>query len=319
MTDVLDGALTVFKPAGVTSHDVVDQVRRAFGVRAGHAGTLDPMAIGVLVLFLNRGLKLLQYIPAQALDKTYLARVTLGRTTDTYDACGETTSIFQQPISQTKEQILDTLRSFVGEYRQKPPSFSAVKVKGKRAYDLARQGVALDLPERPVHVSSIRLIRDYEAGGFRHLVLRIHCSRGTYIRSLAHDLGQHLGCGAHLSYLLRERVGVWSIHQSVPPRVISRRESFIHLPGFMPLAHILPYPRVTISAEAEARIRHGNPLDPRDIRSISAEHPPTPEDGEDEGLVQIFSGTGSFLALYKPDKSRSDRGQSRLQPVRILV
>ena len=134
MADSLDGALTIFKPAGVTSHDVVDRVRRAFGVRAGHAGTLDPMAIGVLVLFINRGLKLLQYIPAQALDKTYLARVTLGRTTDTYDACGETTAVHPHPINVTKEQILETLRGFVGEYLQKPPSFSAVKVKIGRAH-----------------------------------------------------------------------------------------------------------------------------------------------------------------------------------------
>ncbi len=319
MAETLDGALTVFKPAGVTSHDVVDQVRRNFGVKAGHAGTLDPMAIGVLVLFLNRGLKLLQYIPAHALDKTYLARVTLGRTTDTYDACGETTNVFSQPVTYSKEKILETLRGFVGEYLQKPPSFSAVKVKGKRAYDLARQGVALDLPERPVHVSSIRLIRDYESDGVRHLVLRIHCSRGTYIRSIAHDLGQTLGCGAHLSYLLRERVGVWSIHHSIAPRVIERREAFQSLSGFMPLDRILPYPRVIVSSEAEARIRHGNPLDPRDIVSISADHIPTPEDTDHEGLVQIFSGTGEFLALYKPDRVRHDRGPGKLQPVRILA
>lgn len=319
MAEPLDGALTVFKPAGVTSHDVVDQVRRAFGVRAGHAGTLDPMAIGVLVLFLDRGLKLLQYIPAHALDKTYLARVTLGRTTDTYDACGETTHVFSDPIRQSKDQVLDALRGFVGDYLQKPPSFSAVKVKGKRAYDLARKGVTLDLPERPVHVSSIRLIKDYESEGIRHLVLRIHCSRGTYIRSLAHDLGQALGCGAHLSYLLRERVGVWSVNQSIPPRVIEQRQAFRDLPGFMPLERILPFPRIVISEEAEIRVRHGNPLDPRDIRSIDADQPPQPEGDEDQNLIQVFSTTGEFLALYKPEKPKPERGPNRLQPVRILV
>ncbi len=200
-----DGLLVVYKPIGLSSHDVIDKIRRIYRLKCGHAGTLDPMAQGVLLVFTGRALKLINFITPDHLDKTYLMKVTLGSTTDTYDATGQVTSTCSEPINFSNEDLIAELRNFVGSYEQIPPAFSAIKVGGKRAYALARAGEEVKLTGRKVHVTSIRLVSDYISAEQRHLIMRVHCSRGTYVRSIAHDLGQRLGCGGHLSYLLRER------------------------------------------------------------------------------------------------------------------
>jgi len=316
-----DGMLIVQKPTGLTSHDVVEGVRRAYGVRAGHAGTLDPMAQGVLLIFMDRGLKILQYIPASALDKTYLMRVTLGRTTDSYDATGQTVTTFDGPVTSTNAEIVTALRKFVGQIEQRPPAFSAIKVGGKRAYDLARAGKPPELAARKVHVTSIRLVRDFVADDVRHLVLRVHCSRGTYVRSIAHDLGQALGCGGHLSYLLRERVGAFSHLHAHPYWKVQQKMPFSGTSAFLPMGEVLPFSRLTITSEAEARVRSGMPIEPRDIATLKAAQ----ADPEGEPIFQVFAGDGQLLALYRSPGagdapgSREGKALARLLPVRVLV
>ena len=315
---MFDGMLIVQKPGGLTSHDVVDGVRRAYGVRAGHAGTLDPMAQGVLLIFMDRGLKILQYIPASGLDKTYLMRVTLGRTTDTYDATGQTVSTHDGPVTCVNADILAVLRKFVGSIEQRPPAFSAIKVGGRRAYDLARAGKPPELAARKVHVTSIRLVRDYTADGVRHLVLRVHCSRGTYVRSIAHDIGQALGCGAHLSYLLRERVGAFSHLHAHPFWKVQQKIPFSGTSSFLPMADVLPFSRLTITDDAEARVRSGMPIEPRDIAALKA----APPDPAGEPIFQVLTAGGELLALYRSpgsDDVREGKASARLLPVRVLV
>lgn len=310
----MDGSLVVYKPQGCSSHDLVERVRKAWGVKTGHAGTLDPMAQGVLVMFLGRALKILQYVPPEALDKTYLLRITLGVATDSYDATGQIVSQTDIVPDHSKETILEHLRSFVGTYNQQPPAFSAIKIQGKRAYELARAGQKVDLAKRPVHVTSIRLVDDLMLQGRRNLVLRIHCSRGTYVRSIAQDLGEKLGCGAHLSYLLRERVGHWYLNNALPPWQLDPQVNLSDHPGFTPLPDILPFPKLHIFPEAEAKIANGAPLDQKDIKSIKA------ATGLPDGdpMVQVFSTAGTFLALYRPGGPDKRWNQQRLVPVRVL-
>ncbi|HOY67487.1 MAG TPA: tRNA pseudouridine(55) synthase TruB [Candidatus Ozemobacteraceae bacterium] len=310
-----DGCLVVYKPAGLSSHDVVAMVRRAYGVKAGHGGTLDPMAQGVLLIFMDKSLKVLPYIPPAFLDKTYLMRVTLGRATDTYDATGQVTYEHPGPVTVDRDTILASLRKFVGTYDQKPPVYSAIKVQGKRAYALARAGETVELASRKVHVTSIRLVRDYESGGSRHLVLRIHCSRGTYVRSVAHDLGQALGCGGNLSYLLRERVGSWTHLQAFPAWKIEQKLPFEACPAFMPYSAILPFGRATVHPSVESRVKSGSPLEAKDLLEVKPGH----ADDSQGTFIQIVSGTGELLALYGPPAANKPNIGQKLMPVRVFA
>lgn len=204
----MDGLLVVNKPKGWTSFDVVAKIRNKLGVKkVGHTGTLDPMATGVLVLCLGKATKMAEQISAQ--DKEYVAEITFGATSNTDDAEGglkETKN--PKPLSQS--EVETALRSFEGEIEQMPPQFSAKKVGGKRAYKLARQGKTVELTPSKI------TIHELELTGYQWpiLKLRILCSKGTYIRAIARDLGQLLGCGAYLSALERTQVGNFKIAQA---------------------------------------------------------------------------------------------------------
>ncbi len=311
-----DGLLVVYKPIGLSSHDVIDKIRRIYRVKCGHAGTLDPMAQGVLLVFTGRALKLINFITPEHLDKTYLMKVTLGSTTDSYDATGQVTSTFTEPIDFSNEHLIAELRNFVGSYEQIPPAFSAIKVGGKRAYALARAGEEVKLTGRKVHVTSIRLVADFVSAEQRHLIMRVHCSRGTYVRSIAHDLGQRLGCGGHLSYLLRERVGKWAFSSAFPFWKIEKGLDFTTSPAFVDFAHILPFPRVHIGNESEVKIRNGLPIGFKDIIKVEGE----PFDSENPGMVQIISPAGKLIAIYEPRRKpdKSGKIQAKLAPVRVF-
>ena len=309
-----DGCLVVYKPRGCSSHDIIDKVRRVYKVKCGHAGTLDPMAQGVLLVFCGRALKLLTFIPPEHLDKTYLMKVSLGSTTDSYDATGNVTSTFEHEVNFSNELLMNSLRGFVGNYDQVPPAFSAIKVGGKRAYAMARAGEEVVLKSRKVHVTSIRLVSDYVSASVRQLILRVHCSRGTYVRSIAHDLGQKLGCGGHLSYLLRERVGQWAFSQAFPYWKIEKGVPFTDTASFISCENILPYPRLTVSAEGQQKISKGQQISRKDIVKLETDSPELCD------MVQIISPAGRLIAVYGTSKSQSDDQKAgfRLSPVRVF-
>ena len=206
-----DGFLLVNKPAGMTSHDAVAIVRRARGVKKiGHAGTLDPMATGLLILGIGKATKRLGTLIG--LPKTYEAEITLGATTNTDDAQGIISNI-QFPISNeiSNDKILVALKKFIGEIKQVPPVFSAIQIKGQRAYKIARRGEIPDLKPRKITIHDIKI----ESDNYPLLSIYTHVGSGTYIRALARDLGKALGTGAYLSKLVRTSIGEYKLKQAI--------------------------------------------------------------------------------------------------------
>ena len=203
--DPFDGALLVDKPAGPTSHDIVEAVRSHLGLRkVGHCGTLDPAATGLIVLLLGRATKLAEKLMAD--DKVYTGWMKLGATTNSYDADGEITATADVP-PVTLEQLGELADTFTGDQMQIPPMVSAVKKNGVPLYKLARKGIEIQREPRLVHIFRFRFL-DYQAPSARFVVA---CTKGTYVRSLVHDFGQKLGCGAHLSMLRRSVSGRFDV------------------------------------------------------------------------------------------------------------
>ena len=202
----LKGVLNVYKEKDYTSHDVVAIVRKMFGyVKTGHSGTLDPQAEGVLPVCIGRATKLASYLSAE--NKSYRAQLLLGISTDTYDHTGQILS--SSPAEFNLSEIQKAVDSFVGGYMQEPPMYSAIKIKGKKLYDLARKGINIERKTRRVEISSIS-ISDFDPAS-NSLWLDVDCGKGTYIRSLCADIGQRLGCGGCMGHLIRTRSGAFSI------------------------------------------------------------------------------------------------------------
>ncbi len=270
------GFVLVDKPRGPTSHDIVDRVRRAFGVkRVGHAGTLDPPATGLLVVAVGPATRLLRYV--QGLPKTYDVTAVLGSTTTTLDAEGEI--VERRPVSDvTPERIRETARAFLGEIVQTPPAVSAVKVGGERAYKKAARGEAVVIEPRTVTVYFFDVPRtspdSFEA--------RIVCSAGTYIRSIVADLGEALGCGAHVRHLRRMAIGELDVlHatkvEDLGPHALRGVEDV--------LAHL---PRVDIDAESEKLARNGRAIEgPTDVGEMLVVGP--------SGVVGVFESRNGML------------------------
>ena len=219
---MISGLLLVDKPSGPTSHDVVSMARRALGLKkVGHAGTLDPMATGLLTLGVGQGTKLLTFLVGS--DKRYLATVRLGATTTTDDAEGAVVS--QSSVAQLDELTEATIREafgrFVGEIDQIPSSVSAIKVDGQRAYDLVRAGEKVDLKARRITIYLLEVTQVHRSGEFWDVDIDVSCSSGTYIRSIARDVGEDLGVGGHLTSLRRLAVGPFTVDQACSPEQIS--------------------------------------------------------------------------------------------------
>jgi tRNA pseudouridine55 synthase len=205
-----DGAILIDKPAGPTSHDVVDAIRRRFQIKkVGHCGTLDPNATGLLIIVLGRGTKLSEKLMGD--DKVYEGAIKFGETTDSYDVDGEITSSLPVP-PMTLDQLNEEAAKFVGDLMQIPPMVSAIKVKGVPLYKMARKGIEIEREPRLVHIYNFRFT-NYELplGQFK-----IACTKGTYVRSIAHDLGRKLGCGAHLATLRRSVSGKFDVADATP-------------------------------------------------------------------------------------------------------
>ncbi|MHB1414762.1 MAG: tRNA pseudouridine(55) synthase TruB [Chloroflexota bacterium] len=244
----MDGILNICKPLGPTSHDIVNRVRRLSGQRrVGHAGTLDPAAAGVLLVCLGQATRVIEYMANY--DKEYLAEIMLGQTTDTYDAAGRPTSAAIVP-QFSREQVAAALASFVGTIWQVPPAYSAIKQAGQPLYRLARAGKEVQIPARQVEVHSIDLL-EWDTPT---LCALIRCGKGTYIRSLAHDLGQKLGSGGHLRSLVRTASGRFHIRDAVTLEelelafangyaedlIFPLDEALLHLPAVILGPHSVP-------------------------------------------------------------------------------
>ena len=204
----MDGVLVVNKPQGWTSHDVVDFIRKRFGLKkVGHAGTLDPMATGVLVILIGKHTKSSNFFLSA--DKEYDATLMLGATSDTGDAWGRIEKL-GNPGAPGKKEIEETFNKFLGAIEQVPPAYSAVKFKGKKLYEFARKGIEIKLPPRKVVIKELKI---YKIDG-QEVSFSVTCSKGTYIRQLCMDIGKELGCGAYLSRLRRTRSGEFTVKEA---------------------------------------------------------------------------------------------------------
>lgn len=284
----ISGLLVVDKPKGLTSHDVVGRVRRAAGTRrVGHTGTLDPMATGVLVVCLGKATRLIPYIEegSGADAKEYEALIRFGFETTTDDAEGEASSRILDAGGLTREAVTRALAGFVGPLMQMPPAYSAKKVAGERAYAMARRGQEVALEPVRVEVAAAELLDLGEAGAR----VRFKCSRGTYIRALARDLGRALGVGAHLGALRRTRSGTARIEQAIP---LDELDASALGRGLMPMAEILAaWPRVEVE-EGEAR-------DLRLGRAITLNR-----FGDVSGRVRVCERPGALVALATLESAR---------------
>lgn len=269
------GVLNLYKPTGPTSHDCVGRVRRVFGTRrVGHAGTLDPMACGVLVIGVGHGTRILEYLQGQ--PKTYRARLVLGLTTDSQDTTGAV--IAEADASAvTRDAFLNRLETFRGEQLQVPPMVSAIKVGGKKLYELARRGETVERASRPVTFYDLELL-DFRPGPRAEAEIRVRCSAGTYIRTLCHDLGEQLGVGAAMSALEREAVGDLRAEDAVPLDALTPDTPLV------PLAEALRHlPSHTVSEEDRLRLGHGQFV-------------PAPDETA-EGPLRVLSPEGILLAI----------------------
>ena len=288
----VDGILNINKPTGRTSFSIVALVRRLSGVRrVGHAGTLDPDASGVLPVCLGQGTRVVQFL--MNATKSYRAQIELGVTTDTYDASGQI--IHQEdPSGITLDKVESALASFRGVIQQTPPEYSAVKYRGRPLYQWARAGIKVERQSRPAKIHRLELI-DFTPP---LVTIEVECGKGTYIRSLAHDFGQALGCGASLKSLVRLRCGPFDISNAVS--LPELEEAFRH--GYWPhlvypidtvLSH---WPAMVVSDDTGRVIRNGSPLAPdKDI---------TPASSSAEKRCRVYTPDGHFIGLlhFNPER-----------------
>ncbi len=284
--NAISGVLVVDKPVGMTSHDVVQIIRKGTNIRrAGHTGTLDPRASGVLVILIGPAVRLSEYVSAS--DKRYQAVIELGTATDTYDADGEVLS--SSPVNITEEQFNTELQKFIGEIQQVPPPYSAIKVKGRKAYEMAREGEEVELAPRIINVYNLELL-EWDPP---EAVIDVYCSSGTYVRSLANDLGQALGCGAHLTGLRRTKSGRFTLRDAVQLRKL--REAFDNGTWYqylIPAAEALSdWPALELTPDQMEEVRHGHRI------------PGSTEYGDH---VRGISEQGELVALLMLDPETSE-------------
>ena len=270
----MNGILLMDKPPEWTSHDVIGKLRGLLRLRRiGHAGTLDPMATGLLTIFVGRATRAVEF--AEAEKKTYIARLRFGLTTDTQDTTGRVLETSSKCVS--REDLEAILPQFCGEISQIPPMYSAIKIDGQRLYKLARQGIEVARKARPVTVHKLVLLGQTE-GEFE---LEITCSKGTYIRTLCHDIGGVLGCGGAMSALRRTQVGAFSVDESFTIEALQAAEDRTQF--IKPLDTLFSaYPALTVDRQQEQGIRNGQTVQ-------IAKRPP--------GRVRVYGSSGVFLAF----------------------
>jgi tRNA pseudouridine55 synthase len=283
---MIDGILNINKSTGMTSHDVVAKVRKLLKQkRVGHAGTLDPAASGVLPICVGQGTRVAEYLSESG--KAYTANILFGVVTDTYDAEGAIVRTAETE-SLTLEQIQEALTGFLGPQMQMPPLYSAIKLQGQPAYKRMRAGEEITLEPRPITITQLDIL----AWQPPHLTLAIECSKGTYIRSLAYDLGEQLGCGAHLAGLIRTRSGPFMLSNSITLDQLAASaengniEQYLHASDSV----LQQYPAILLDDVTTKRVLHGNAF-PYDIEATAK-------------LARVYDANGRFVAIAEWDMER---------------
>jgi len=298
----MDGLILVDKPQNPTSHDIVLKIRNILNIKkVGHCGTLDPLATGLMLLALGKATRLFPFFSST--DKVYKGQIRLGFSTDTYDSAGKPTSP-EEKNYPLKDILLKAMKKFEGEIQQVPPPYSAKKYKGKPLYALAREKKKFELRPSKVFIHFFQLIR------YRPPLLefKVKCSSGTYIRSLAHDIGQDLGCGAHLSELTRTDVGNYNIKESHTIEEIKGLAEAGRIDEFLiPFESLLPeFPKIILKERGSVLARNGSLISPENIqKAILDESSYSDISPEREKVFRMFSLEGRFLALAKkvPEKN----------------
>jgi tRNA pseudouridine55 synthase len=292
----MDGILNLFKPSGMTSHDVVAQVRRLLRQRrVGHAGTLDPMAQGVLPICVGQATRVAKYLSESG--KAYRATLIFGAVTDTYDAEGAIIHTANTD-TLTREKLEEILPQFAGEQMQVPPRYSAIKLHGKPAYSRARAGEDITLEARPVTIYTLTLLNWQPPSA----ELLIECSKGTYIRSLAYDIGERVGYGAYLAALIRTRSGPFSLSESITLEQLAEAATSGTVSAYLYPADkaLEQYPALHLDTQTAERVRHGNAFQ-HDQR------------GGTGMLARIYNESGTFLAIAQWNDQ-----DERWQPIKVF-
>nr|WP_296047512.1 tRNA pseudouridine(55) synthase TruB [uncultured Blautia sp.] len=293
----MDGILVIRKEKGYTSHDVVAKLRGILHMKKiGHTGTLDPAAEGVLPVALGRGTRLVELLTEK--EKTYEAVLRLGVSTDTQDMTG--TVLSEMPVTVTEEEVREAVESFVGEQMQVPPMYSALKVNGKKLYELAREGKTIERKPRPVVFYEIRIM-DISLPLVR---ISVTCSKGSYVRTLCNDIGEKLGCGGAMEELLRTRSGNFTLEESL---MLSQVEEAVSdgtiMEKIVPVEEVLSmYPALTATAEGDRLLHNGNPLPETMVQG-----------GNREEKVRMYKSSGDFTGIYGWDKKKE-----KYVPVRMF-
>lgn len=297
---MIHGIINVYKEKGYTSHDVVAKLRGILGQKKiGHTGTLDPDAEGVLPVCLGKATKVCDLLTDQ--DKTYHAILLLGKTTDTQDVSGEI--VKEAEVTSSIKEVYEAVQSFKGTYAQIPPMYSALKINGKKLYELAREGKTVERKAREVQIHNIKIHEIV----LPRVSMTVTCSKGTYIRTLCHDIGEKLGCGGCMEQLLRTKVGDFYIEDSLKLEEIEilwdlgqLSEHVVQIDRLFSM-----YPAVSVKRENQRMLANGNPLYSRQVEKAGIP--------AQSGLVRVYDAEGNFYALYEYLKK-----ESRFRPVKMF-
>ena len=284
---MIHGIINVYKEKGFTSHDVVAKLRGIVGQKKiGHTGTLDPDATGVLPVCLGKATKLCDLLTDK--NKTYEAVLLLGKTTDTQDITGE---VLEEKSTEalTEEKVREAIEGFIGDYEQIPPMYSALKVNGKKLYELAREGKVIERKARPVKILDIQIL-EIDLPKVR---MEVSCSKGTYIRTLCHDRGEKLGCGGCMESLIRTRVSTFRIEDAKTLDEIETLKQEGKLAELLvPIDAMFPfYPKITVKDDWKAFAKNGNPLDLKMLKEACGQ--------DEETQVRLYDESGKFIAIYQ--------------------
>lgn len=296
---MIHGIINVNKEQGFTSHDVVAKLRGILKQKKiGHTGTLDPDATGVLPVCLGKGTKLCDMLTDR--DKTYRAVMLLGTVTDTQDTSGRILS--ENKVTSTEQEVLEAIQSFTGDYEQIPPMYSALKVDGRKLYELAREGKVIERKARLVHIHEIVV----DETALPRVTMTVSCSKGTYIRTLCHDIGEKLGCGGCMESLVRTKAGAFAIAESFTLGQIEElRDNGSLMDHITPIDEMfIEYPRVDISEEFHKLLYNGNMFYEK---HVSGQVP------LQDGPVRVYDAGGQFFAIYAYEKA-----EKRFKPVKIF-